>query len=445
MKSVERKATQAEKAALKLANTSTQSRDEALIKIASKIEENRESILEANEEDVEEAEKLLERGEYTQAFVDRLKLSGDKVSDIARMIRSVAEQEDPLGRTLDATELDENLELYKVSVPIGVLGSIFESRPDVLPQVSALSLKSGNSVILKGGSEAEKSNKILFKLVKEASEEAGIPEGWIQLIEARREVRDLLEMDEKVDLLIPRGSKKFIRFIQENSRIPVLGHAEGLCHIYVDEKADMGMAVRVSFDGKVQYTAVCNAAETLLVHREIASDFLPRIAETYREAGVEMRGCERTREILEDITEATEDDWRTEYLDSIISIKVVDELEEAIDHINTYGSKHTDSIISEDKDRLLKFLQGVDSSSVMANASTRFSDGYRYGLGAEVGISTGKIHARGPVGLEGLTTYKYYVLGDGHVVDSYSGPEAKSFTHMEISKKWREIRDSWND
>lgn len=440
-KDVRTKATEAEKSALKLANTPEEDRNEALRKAAEAIEKNSSEILKANEKDVEEAEKLLEKGEYSQALVDRLNLSESKIKSIAKMIRSVAEQEDPLGKTLDATQMDEGLELYKVSVPIGVIGSIFESRPDVLPQISSLCLKSGNSVILKGGSEAEKSNEALFEIFKKATEEAGISPGWMQLIEARKEVHELLELDDKVDLLIPRGSKSFIKFIQENSRIPVLGHAEGMCHIYVDKDADLKKAEEVSFDGKTQYPAVCNAVETLLVHEEIASDFLPDLAERYKEADVEIRGCPRTKKILEGIKEADEEDWKTEYLDLIISIKIVDSLEEAIDHVNTYGSKHTDGIISENSSRLLTFMEGVDSSSVMANASTRFSDGFRYGLGAEVGISTGKIHARGPVGLEGLTTSKYYIVGDGHIVDTYTGTEAKPFTHEPLSKDWKQIKD----
>lgn len=442
MRDVETKAEEAERSALDLANISEETRNEALREAASAIEDNRERILEANREDVREAEELLEEGEYTQAFVDRLKMNENKVKDIAKMVRSVAEQEDPLNRSLAARELDKDLNLYKVSVPIGVIGSIFESRPDVLPQISSLCLKSGNAVILKGGSEAEKSNRVLFELFREATEGAGIPEGWIQLIEARKEVQELLKLDDKVDLLVPRGSKSFIRFIQENSKIPVLGHAEGLCHTYVDKEADLEKAVRISYDGKVQYPAVCNATETLLVHQGIASDFLPIIGEKYEEAGVEIRGCERTREILGDVKKATKEDWGTEYLDLIISIKIVDDLEEAIDHINTYGSKHTDAIVSRSGRSLLAFMEGIDSSSVMANSSTRFSDGYRYGLGAEVGISTGKVHARGPVGLEGLTTYKYYIVGDGHIVDTYSGSQAKPFTHREIDEKWKQRKNS---
>ncbi|KXA91669.1 gamma-glutamyl phosphate reductase [candidate division MSBL1 archaeon SCGC-AAA259M10] len=442
MKDVKDRAAEAKQASLELANVTEEVRNEALEEAAAAIEENRPRILEANEEDVTEANKLLERGEYSQALVDRLKLSEEKIDSISRMIRSVSERDDPLNKTISARKLDEDLKLYKVSVPIGVVGSIFESRPDVLPQISSLCLKSGNAVILKGGSEAEKSNRVLYQIFKEATEGVGIPEEWIQLIEARREVRELLELHEKVDLLVPRGSKSFIKYIQDNSRIPVLGHAEGLCHTYVDKEADLEKALKISYDGKVQYPAVCNATETLLVHQEIAEDLLPELAEKYRKAGVELRGCERTRDILDQIDEATEEDWRTEYLDLIISIKVVDGIKEAIGHINKYGSKHTDAIVSQKGSRLLEFMTGVDSSSVMANASTRFSDGYRYGLGAEVGISTGKIHARGPVGLEGLTTSKYYLVGDGQIVGDYVESEGKTFEHGELSDTWKEESDS---
>ncbi|MFW6386304.1 MAG: glutamate-5-semialdehyde dehydrogenase [Candidatus Hadarchaeota archaeon] len=435
MSEVEKKAKNAEKASLELSNISREIRKDALEAAASAIKKKEKEILEANEKDVLKAEKLLKKGEYTKAFVDRLRIDENKIQKIADMINSVAELEDPLHKTLSARELDEDLKLYKISTPIGVIGSIFESRPDVLPQISSLCLKSGNSVILKGGSEADGSNKILYETIKEATEEAGIPEGWIQLMRARKEVKELLKLDKHVDLLVPRGSENFINFIQDNSRIPVLGHAKGLCHTYVDKEADLDKAVRISYDAKVQYPAVCNATETLLVHKEIAEEFLPKIHEKYLEAEVEVRGCPKTKNILEEIKLADEEDWKTEYLDLIISIKIVDEMDEAIDHINKYGSKHTDSIISENGNRTLKFLERVDSSSVMANASTRFSDGYRYGLGAEVGISTGKIHARGPVGLKGLTTYKYYLIGEGHVVSSYAGPDSKQFTHKEISEK----------
>ncbi len=433
------KAMAARRASLELANVSTEAKNTALLKIASAISKNKRALLRASARDVGDAERLLKRGRLSKAFLHRLKLNDVKLRSIERMIESVAKLDDPIGRTFYAKELDRGLELYKVSCPLGVVGAIFEARPDVLPQISALCLKSGNAVILKGGKEAKRSNQALFKVIRDATEKAGIPRGWIQLIEARREVRELLGLDEYLDLLLPRGSKQFVKYIQENTRIPVLGHAEGVCHVYVDERANLNQALEVCYDAKVQYPAVCNAVETLLVHRAIASRFLPGIAERYHEAGVEICGCERTRRILRGIKRATERDWRTEYLDLIISIKIVGGIEEAIEHINTYGSKHTDAIVTRDRKAALRFMTGVDSSSVMLNASTRFSDGYRYGLGAEVGISTGKVHARGPVGLEGLTTSKFYLLGGGHVVATYLGPSAKPFTHRPLPKRWSDI------
>ncbi|HID61074.1 MAG TPA: glutamate-5-semialdehyde dehydrogenase [Hadesarchaea archaeon] len=436
MNGVVSKSVAARRASLKLANISTEAKNKALLKIASVISEHKKTLLKANAEDVEDAERLLAQGKLSKAFVQRLKLSDHKLQDVVEMVRSVARLEDPVGKTLYAMELDRGLELYKVSCPIGVIGAIFEARPDVLPQLSALCLKSGNAVILKGGKEAKRSNEAFFELIRGAAGRTGIPHGWIQLIEARREVRELLKLDEHIDLLVPRGSKEFVKYIQANTRIPVLGHAEGVCHIYVDSKADLKQAIDICYDAKVQYPAVCNAVETLLVHRAAAGYFLPRIAGRYQEAGVEIRGCERARKILRGIKKATKKDWRTEYLDLIISIKIVDSVEEAVDHINTYGSKHTDAIITRDRGSALRFLTGVDSSSVMLNASTRFSDGYRYGLGAEVGISTGKIHARGPVGLSGLTTAKYILVGHGHIVAEYLGPRAKRFTHKAIKRAW---------
>jgi len=434
MKEVLVKAKAARAAALQLANVPTEVKNVALQRAASAILENSELVLSANAKDVELAEGLQSKGRLSKSLVQRLKLDEHKLEDIAVMVESVAKLEDPIGKTLYAMQLDENLELYKVSCPIGVIGAIFESRPDVLPQISSLSLKSGNSVILKGGKEAKHSNEALFELMREATEGAGIPNGWIQLIEAREEVRELLRLEEYIDLLLPRGSNEFIKYVQSNTRIPVLGHSEGICHIYVDNHADLQKALDICYDAKVQYPAVCNAVETLLVHRAIAPRFLPAMAKMYERAGVEIKGDERTRKIIK-AKKATEKDWRTEYLDLIISIKIVNSIDEAINHINTYGSKHTDSIVTEDKPAALKFLQGVDSSSVMLNTSTRFSDGYRYGLGAEVGISTGKIHARGPVGLEGLTSSKYYLLGNGQVVANYIGSSARQFTHRPLQKR----------
>ncbi|SFS88865.1 glutamate-5-semialdehyde dehydrogenase [Halostagnicola kamekurae] len=428
-KSPETKVAEAQTAALELAKLSDERRSAAIVSIADAIEDRSDEILAANETDVREAEALLEDGEYTQALVDRLKLSPSKLESIAEMVRSVAEQDDPLGATQTARRLDEGLELYKRTVPIGVIGSIFESRPDALVQIAALSLKSGNSVILKGGSEASESNRILFEIIREAT--ADVPTGWAQLIEARADVDALLEMDDSIDLLMPRGSSGFVSYIQDNTSIPVLGHTEGICHVYVDEDADQSMAVDIAYDAKVQYPAVCNAVETLLVHEAVAESFLPEMADRYAEAGVELRGDDRAREIV-DMAPATDDDWASEYGDLILSIKVVDSLESALAHITTYGSKHTESIVTDDSDRADEFMRSLDSASVFHNASTRFADGYRFGLGAEVGISTGKIHARGPVGLEGLTTYQYYLEGDGHRVATYAGEDAKPFLHEEI-------------
>ena len=433
-RSAETKITEAQSAALDLANLSESTRNDALYAIADAIEANADAILNANEKDVAEAEELLAAGEYTQAFVDRLTLSGSKLESIAEMVRSVAGQDDPLGRTLAARELDEDLELYKVSVPIGVLGAVFESRPDALVQIAALSLKSGNAVVLKGGSEATHSNRLLHELIVEAAADA-VSDGWAQLIEAREDVQTLLERDDAVDLLMPRGSSSFVSYVEDNTSIPVLGHTEGVCHVYVDSEADLSMAEDIAYDAKVQYPAVCNAVETLLVHESVADEFLPEMADRYREAGVELRGDERVRELI-DAEAATDEDWTTEYGDLILAIKLVDAVDDAIDHINANGSKHTESILTEDDDAAARFMRGIDAASVFHNASTRFADGYRFGLGAEVGISTGKTHARGPVGLDGLTTYKYHLEGDGQLVATYAGENPRPFTHTDFDGEW---------
>jgi glutamate-5-semialdehyde dehydrogenase len=429
----ERKVAEAQSAALELAKLDDEERSAAIHAVADALVANEERILDANETDVAEGEELFEAGEYSQALVDRLKLSPSKLEDIAEMVRSVAEQADPLGRTLSARRLDDGLELYKVGVPIGVIGTVFESRPDALVQIAALSLKSGNAVILKGGSEASHSNRVLYEVIREAT--SGMPEGWAQLIEAREDVNTMLEMDESIDLLMPRGSSEFVGYIQDNTKIPVLGHTEGVCHVFVDRDADLEMAANVAFDAKVQYPAVCNAVETLLVHESVAADFLPDMVDRYAEAGVTLRGDATTREVV-DIEPATDADWGMEYGDLELSIKVVGSLDEAVDHVNAHGSKHTESILTEDADRASTFMRSIDAASVFHNASTRFADGYRYGLGAEVGISTGKIHARGPVGLDGLTTYKYYLEGDGQLVATYSGENATPYRHEEFAGEW---------
>jgi len=430
------KAKRAKEAALILANATTADKDKALLRIADSIDKDRAQIQAANEKDIADALRLTETGKMSKSLLDRLKLNDSKLDELILSVQDVAKLDDPVGKTISAIELDTDLELYQVSCPIGVIGAIFESRPDVLVQISSLCLKTGNAVMLKGGSEAMHSNEALFAIVAKASSEGDrIPEGWIQLLETREDVNAMLKLNAYIDLLVPRGSDQFVRYIQDNSSIMVLGHSEGVCHVYVDRDADQDMALEVCFDSKVQYPAVCNAAETLLVDTAIAAEFIPLMVERYQSAGVEVRGCQRTMQVMEgkkEIKAASEEDWRTEYNDLIISIKVVDGVDEAIAHINQYGSGHTDAIVTGNKEHARKFLQFVDSSSVMHNASTRFSDGFRYGKGAEVGISTYKVHARGPVGLEGLIIYKYLLVGKGHTVAPYVGTDAKEFTHRKL-------------
>jgi glutamate-5-semialdehyde dehydrogenase len=445
---IEAKVMQAKKASIVLASVDTATKNAALEAMAQALDENRRTILEANVRDVELAEKLKRKGELPQALVDRLKVTDSKITGMISGILDVIKLEDPVGKTISALELDKDLELYQVSCPIGLIGVIFEARPDVVPQVMSLCLKSGNSTIFKGGSEASNSNRIIFDLLLQAAESTeGMPEGAFQLIETREEVKDLLGMDAYIDLLIPRGSNSFVKFVKDNTRIPVLGHADGICHAYVDSSADLGKAYSVCFDSKVQYPAVCNAIETLLVHENVAEKFLPAMAHMYDSAGVEMRCDVKSYAILEhieflkSIVRATEEDWSTEYNDLIISIRIVSSAEEAICHINTYGSRHTDAIITEDVFNRKLFRDLVDSSSIMVNASTRFADGFRYGKGAEVGISTNKIHARGPVGMEGLLIYKYILLGNGDKVADYVGPDARKFTHRKLDRDISEIMD----
>jgi glutamate-5-semialdehyde dehydrogenase len=317
-----------------------------------------------------------------------------------------------------------------VACPIGVIGVIFESRPDALVQIASLCLKSGNAVLLKGGREAVRTNRALFAALAEGCESAGIPQGWAGLLESREEVAEMLRLDAYIDLIIPRGSNGFVRHIMENSRIPVLGHADGLCAVYVDRAANIGMAVRVAVDSKAQYVAVCNAAETLLVHKEIAPKTLPALARAMAEAGVRLKGCARTRALI--ACEAADDaDYDAEFLDYVMAVRVVDTLEEAVAHINAHGSGHTDCIVTDDAEAARAFLTLVDSAGVYHNCSTRFADGFRYGLGAEVGVATGKLHARGPMGLEGLCTYKYKLLGDGHTVAEFA-EGTRQFTHRQL-------------
>ncbi|MCD6586741.1 MAG: glutamate-5-semialdehyde dehydrogenase [Desulfobacteraceae bacterium] len=428
------KAAEAKKAAIQLAAVPTNIKNNALKTIATALEEKKDQIISANQTDLENAGK----DNLAAPLLKRLKFQKDKIKDAIEGINSVIGLEDPVGVTSSALELDKGLELFKVSSPIGLIGIVFESRPDALVQISSLCLKSGNAVILKGGSEAASTNRILADIISEAGIAAGIPTGWLTLIEARSDVADMLSLDKFIDLIIPRGSNTFVRYIMDNTNIPVLGHADGICHVYIDKLADIPMAINIAVDSKCQYVAVCNAAETLLVHKDIALKFLPMLKTALEKKGVEIRGCENTLKII-DVKVATEEDWRTEYLDLIISVRIVDKFDDAVNHINTFGSGHTDVIVTEDKNRGIKFMDYVDSADVFLNCSSRFADGFRYGLGAEVGISTNKIHARGPVGLEGLMIYKWRLMGNGHVVSDYAGTDAKTFTHRPIDKDFKSI------
>ncbi len=423
----------ARQAALTLSQTTEKQRNAALEAIAQALHANRDRILDANKRDLIAAEKMLAQGEITLPLIKRLKVDAEKLdSEIIVGVHSVAAQEDPIGKTQAATELDEGLNLYRVTVPIGVIGVVFESRPDALVQIATLCLKSGNAVMLKGGSEAFHTNRALAEIMIAATADlGGIPEGWMHLLEAREEVAAILELHDLIDLIIPRGGNELVQHIMNNTKIPVMGHADGICHVYVDKAADIERAKRIALDAKVQYVSVCNAVETLLVHRDIASTFVPEMVNIYRDADVEVRGDAAVLELSEGVLPATETDWRTEYLDMIISVKIVDDLDEAILHINHYSSHHTDAIVTEDQQAAQRFLQAVDSASVLHNASTRFADGFRYGLGAEVGISTNRLHSRGPVGLEGLVIYKYVVTGDGHIAGDYIGENARTFTHRD--------------
>ena len=416
-------------ASTQLAAVKTDVKNKALAEVANSLKQRSSEILTANKEDLAAAE----RNELSAALLKRLKFDEEKSGEVVAGIEDLIKLDDPVGKIITATELDEGLELYKVSCPIGVIGVVFESRPDALVQISTLCLKSGNAALLKGGSEARHTNKILAAIISKATEKAGLPVGWLSLLEEREDVAEMLAMDEYIDLIVPRGSKEFVRYVMDNTNIAVLGHSDGICHAYVDGEADLDMAVKLAVDSKCQYAAVCNAAETMLVDEKIAGAFLPKVQTALEERGVELRGCEKTVSII-DIKPATEKDWSTEYLDLILSIKVVSGLDEAIGHINRYGSGHTDSIVTADREKAEKFMDLVDSANVFWNASTRFSDGYRYGLGAEVGISTNKIHARGPVGLEGLVIYKWKLVGAGQIVADYSGGGSKGFRHKKLDK-----------
>ena len=398
-----------------VAATSAEVRNAALAAIRDALASHASEIFQANEADLAAAEA----DGVAPAIVKRLKFDQHKLDDVIAGINDTIGLADPIGSVLLDRELDEGLRLKRISCPIGVIGVIFEARPDALVQISTLCLKSGNCSILKGGSETARTNKALFGFIHDAAVSAGMPEMCMYQVEAREDIGKLLACDTSVDLLIPRGSNSFVRYIMDNTRIPVMGHADGICHIYVDESADVVLTIPVVVDAKTQYTAACNAVETLLVHQAIAPTLLPQLAAACADAGVTLRGDAAVQAII-DCEAATDDDWATEYLDLILSVKIVDDIDEAITHINRYGSHHTDAIMAEDDAAAARFMQLVDSAGVYRNCSTRFADGFRYGFGAEVGISTSKLHARGPVGLEGLVTYKYEIEGHGHIVGDYA-------------------------
>lgn len=417
------------KAAPKLAATTNEQRNAALAAVKAALLQHQAEIFEANKQDLAQAEADGVSG----PVLKRLKFDEGKLRDVTAGISDLTKMEDPLFQTQFAKELDEGLVLKRVTCPIGVIGVIFEARPDALVQISALCIKSGNCVILKGGSEALRSNKKLFDIIHEAIIVAGLPANCMMQLEARSEINELLECHESVDLLIPRGSNAFVQYIMNHTKIPVMGHADGICHIYVDKDADLAKAVPIIVDAKTQYVSACNTVETLLVHEAVKDQLLPVLKEALDAKKVELRGTKDVAAVV-DCVPSTEADDKTEYLDYILSAKTVKDIDEAIDHINHFGSHHTDCIITENPDAAEHFMNLVDSAGVYQNCSTRFADGYRYGFGAEVGISTGKLHARGPVGLEGLVSYKYKLYGTGQIVDDYASGK-KQFHFKNIANE----------
>lgn len=406
----------AKEASLKIADISTEHKNKALLKIADEIEADKEKVFEANKQDLKAAEELVNKGEITKSTFNRLKLDENKMRDMLQGIRDIASLDDPINKKLLVRELDTDLTLYKVSCPIGVLGIIFEARPDVIAQISSLAIKSANAVILKGGKESINTNKTILSIINKALDKVeGFPKNVIQQVYSRDDVAQMLKCDKYINLIIPRGGNSLVKFIKENTKIPVLGHADGICHIFVDETADIDMAIKVVTDAKTQYPSACNAVETLLIH------------ENFNKKDNLLASLQLSEIQLIDKPES----WAHEYGDKILSFKTVKNVDEAIEHINTYGSGHTDSIITKNIENAEKFMNKVDSAGVYFNASTRFADGFRYGFGAEVGISTNKTHARGPVGLEGLTIYKYKLIGNGQIVGDYASGE-KQFHHKDL-------------
>jgi len=428
---------QASDASFAMANIGTSQKNKILHDLAATLRANSDEILVENTKDMKIANKMLDRGELTYSACKRVMLNNVKIDQMAHNCEYVAALPDPAGKTVKAIRLDDELDLHCVSCPIGVIMVIFESRPDVVVQISALALKSGNAVILKGGKEAKNSNRVLARLIRKTlAKSDSVPENAIILVETRDEVTELVKIGSGIDLIIPRGSYELVRHIQENARAPVLGHGDGICHMYLHEDADQRKSLDVSLDAKLDYPSVCNALETLLVHKNYPDNWLANILLKMQDSGVELRVCMETKKRLEsypdlNLSAATHIDWETEYVDLILSIKTVKSAEKAVEHISRFGSKHTEAIVTENSGLAEWFMKTVDAAGVFWNASTRFADGFRYGLGAEVGVSTGKTHARGPVGLEGLVIYKYKLYGNGHIASNY-GEGKKNFIHKDI-------------
>ena len=429
MKDLHQMALSSRQAAWELAAADISLRNAALLAMAEKLQAHQADIFAANAADYAQAEM----DGLAAPLLKRLVFQEEKLAAVCAGLEALSALPDPIGQTTYACELTEGLKLYRVACPIGVIGVIFESRPDALVQIASLALKSGNAVLLKGGREALRTNQVLCDCLRKAAAEVGLPADFAQLLTTRDDVAAMLKEDDLIDLIIPRGSNEFVRYIMDNSRIPVLGHADGICHVYVDKSADIASAVCIAVDSKTQNVAVCNAMETLLVHRDVAAALLPALLPAMQEKNVRLLGDEAVQAIIP-VEAATEEDWSTEYLDYTLSIRVVDDINTAIDHINRYGSGHTDCIVTEDMAAAQTFMTRVDSAGVYHNVSTRFADGFVYGFGAEVGIATGKIHARGPMGLEGLTTYKYKLLGSGQTMaEMKSG--ARTYTHKLLDEE----------
>jgi glutamate-5-semialdehyde dehydrogenase len=396
-----------------LARADTAAKNAALLAAAAALTQQLDMLLAANKKDLNAGAA----NGLDAAMLDRLELNPARVQTMAEGLRQIAQLPDPVGEITGLSYRPSGIQVGRMRVPLGVIGIIYESRPNVTADAAGLCLKSGNATILRGGSEAIHSNQAIAACIHQGLKQAGLPADAVLVVETtdRAAVTELVRMKQHVDVLVPRGGKGLVELISREALIPVIKHLDGVCHVYIDDRADLEKAARIAFNAKCHRYGVCNAMETLLVHRDVAEKILPVLSQMYQDKGVELRGCERTRAILPGAKAATEDDWYAEYLAPVLAVRVVDDLDAAMAHITKYGSQHTDSIVTEDLGRARRFLREVDSSSVMVNASTRFADGFEYGLGAEIGISTDKIHARGPVGLEGLTSQKFVVIGDGHV------------------------------